>query len=118
MKAYGTIFPNPLLERRHTMNHAHNSLTKSLRSTNTSSSNCCFNADMKRRLFGQTLIVGSAFLCSATLILAAPAPKEPPVSKAPGGVAPTSNLTFHQVSYEAKITDDEARFVVTIDAES
>src|SRR5213592_3031167 len=106
MKADGIALPSPLLKRRHTMNHAHNSLTKSLHPTNTNARNRWFKTDMKCRFAVRApaavaLILYAAALVAASTISAAPARNKTEATTT------VSELMFHRATYEGKVTDDE-----------
>src|SRR5882672_10154123 len=117
MKANGMISHSRHWNGAHTMKNSHNSFTKPLRPRNTALSRCWFNSEMRFELSGRTKVVASLFLFSATLFAAAAA-KEAAAQAKSEAFAPTTELIFHQITYDAKVTDDGARFVVAIDAES
>ena len=98
------------------MKNPHNSFTKPLHPQNTEPSRRWFNSEMKFELFGRTKTVASLFLFCASLF-AAPVPKQV-AAKARSETFTPTDLIIHRATYDARVTDEEARFLVTIDAES
>src|ERR1043166_7143229 len=108
MKAGRNFFSPALMERRLTMKNSHNSFTKSLRSTNTASITLWFNTGMKYEMYERMSVTLSLFLISAA-VWATPSSQEIQ-NRSETSVART-DLIFHQVNYDAKVSDDEARFL-------
>src|SRR5439155_6890746 len=75
----------------------------------------CFGAARRRRGRGMR-VSACLFLFSAT-VLAAPASKEGAAKGRSENLSP-AELIVHRVTYDARVTDEEARFLVAIDAES
>jgi len=71
---------------------------------------------MKFELLRRTKTVGSLILFSAT-VLAAPVSKEV-AAKARSETFTPTGVIVHQTTYDARVTDEEARFLVAIDVES
>ncbi|MBI2924528.1 MAG: hypothetical protein HYY24_02355, partial [Verrucomicrobia bacterium] len=67
---------------------------------------------MKTTIHSLVLLTGF-FLLTTTLLA-----KEVSTPPKPQPVAPTAELLFHQIRYDGKLTDTEARFAIEIDAES
>ena len=105
------------------MNNPYNFFTTPLHRQNTIPTARCFNAGMNCELSGKTPVAHRyttllLLLLSSASVLAPPSSKELAARNKSEGVPSNTQLIFHQMIYEAKVTDEEARFLVTIDAES
>src|SRR6266478_7069069 len=116
MKPNGMTSHSHYWNGAHTMKNPHNSFTKPLHSQNTEPSRGWFNSGMKFELLRRTKTVGSLILFSAT-VLAAPVSKEV-AAKARSETFTPTGVIVHQTTYDARVTDEEARFLVAIDVES
>src|SRR6266571_2069375 len=116
MKADGMTSHSRYWNGAHTMKNPHNSFTKPLHPQDIEPSQPWFDSEMKFEIVSRTKTVASLFLFSASL-LAAPASKEV-VAKARSETFTPTELIIHQATYDVRVTDEEARFLVAIDAES